>query len=437
MASITTTTTTTTTTSPSSSTSTSSSTHAQVLTKDLKTHYKYVVIGLGGIGSSTLYWLSRKSKDPSSVLGLEQFSLGHDKGGSQDHSRIIRLAYDFPEYTRLAQQAYAAWSAIETESGQQLIVQTGAIVFGPAADPHIQAYSKAMAAQGIPFESWDHIQIKEHYPQIKLKETDLALFQPDGGIIDPRKANATHISLARARGATILENVKVTQLTPIGKTGAEIRTQCGCRFTADRVVVAAGAWTNQVLEGTKTKLDIVVSQEQVTYFSTPNLKQFSPQNFPIWICYGMPGVSCFYGFPVYGEIATKAGEHEGGLHRGPTTADGRNFIPDQERTKSLVNFLSDYIPGSLGPELYTKTCLYELTPDRNFVVDMLPDYPQISVFIGAGHAFKFASILGYILAEFAEKQETSYSNNNLPLFKITRPGVILSRPSDGPTTSKL
>ncbi|MGQ0669987.1 MAG: FAD-dependent oxidoreductase, partial [Actinomycetota bacterium] len=56
--------------------------------------FDYVVVGLGGLGSGAAYWLSRRAG--AGVLGLEQFELGHERGASQDHSRIIRLSYHTP-----------------------------------------------------------------------------------------------------------------------------------------------------------------------------------------------------------------------------------------------------------------------------------------------------------------------------------------------------
>ena len=77
----------------------------------MKTAYEYIVVGCGGIGSAAAYWLAREAG--GEVLGLEQFALGHDRGESQDHSRIIRLSYHAPEYTALTRHTYAAWAEVE------------------------------------------------------------------------------------------------------------------------------------------------------------------------------------------------------------------------------------------------------------------------------------------------------------------------------------
>lgn len=152
----------------------------------------------------------------------------------------------------------------------------------------------------------------------------------------------------------------------------------------------------------------------MSYYATPHLHDFSPGRFPaiMW-----RGAHDYYGLPVYGELATKLGEHIGGPE---VTADTRTFIPDPVRQKRYRAFLDRRIPRFAGPELYTRTCLYTLTPDHHFIVDRLPEHPQIAVFVGAGHAFKFASLLGQILATLTPSAEPEH---DLADFRIDRPAL--------------
>jgi len=85
----------------------------------------------------------------------------------------------------------------------------------------------------------------------------------------------------------------------------------GCR----RLVVAAGPWSNAVLEWLGSPLPLEITQEQVIYYSTPHLKEFDPARFPVWIWMDDP---CYYGFPVMGEAATKVAQDAGGR---PVTAE--------------------------------------------------------------------------------------------------------------------
>ncbi|MBW0115213.1 N-methyl-L-tryptophan oxidase, partial [Pseudonocardia sp. KRD-169] len=107
----------------------------------------------------------------------------------------------------------------------------------------------------------------------------------------------------------------------------------------------------------------------------------------------------FYGFPVYGEVATKLDQHMGGDE---TTADTRGFDPDPVRRGRYAGFVERHLPRFGGPELYSRTCLYTVPPDQDLVLDTLPGAPQIVVAIGAGHAFKFAALIGGLLADLAQ-----------------------------------
>lgn len=367
--------------------------------------YSAIVVGCGGIGSAALYWLSRCFDGP--VLGLEQFTLGHSRGGSQDHSRIIRLAQHEQAYAALAPAAYEAWSEVEAESRQQLVFKTGGLVIEDEAardsakvgNRNIDGYIRAFNEFGFDYEELDAATLMRRWPQFRLQGHERAIFQEETGLVDAGKANATHVGLARAHGAQIQELCPVAALEPI-KDGYEV-VAGDQRYRTDHVVLAGGAWTNTLVNQLLgTDLPLTVTQEQVTYYATSNIAEFSPERFPVFMWHGAEN---FYGFPVYGEVATKLGQHMGGH---PVTAETRTFDPDPARQARYRAFLDAYIPGFAGPELYTKTCLYTVPPDQNFVIDTLPHHPRISVAIGAGHAYKFASLIGRILADLAVHGET-------------------------------
>jgi sarcosine oxidase len=380
----------------------------------LKTDYEYIVVGVGGVGSAAAYWLSREAG--GDVLALEQFHLGHDRGGSEDHSRIIRLSYHAPEYTALTPHTFEAWAEVEEESGTRLVVKTGGLDLEPVEDKpkYVSQYAGAMRAAGIPFEELSAGEVMRRFPQFRLDGSVRAVYQEDAGLVDAGRANATHVALARARGATVLDDTPVRGLRTVGD-GVEVETD-KATFSTRRLVVAAGAWTNHVLGYFGVEIPLTCTQEQVTYFQAPDLEAFSPERFPIWIWHGGPG-SSFYGLPVYGAPGTKTGQDVGG---DVVTVDNRTFETNERVLANVRRFLERYIPGSLGPELYTKTCLYDMPPDREFVLGTLPEHPQISLFNGAGHGFKFASLAGKILSELAVRGETSYP---IEAFRPDRPAL--------------
>ena len=147
----------------------------------MRRDFEYIVVGLGGWGSAAAYWLSRRAG--ADVLGLEQFELGHVRGESQDHSRIIRLSYHTPAYVELAKHAYTAWHDVERDSGDQLVLPTGGLDFAPreSAIP-LTNYSGSMDAAGIPYEHLDAAEIRRRWPQFTVTDDIHGLYQPDSGI---------------------------------------------------------------------------------------------------------------------------------------------------------------------------------------------------------------------------------------------------------------
>jgi len=382
----------------------------------IKRDFEYIVLGLGGFGSAASYWLARAAGPE--VLGLEQFELGHVRGESQDHSRIIRLSYHTPEYVRLAKHAYAAWREVERQSGEQLILRTGGLDLGPAVSAiPLTNYSESMATAGVSFESLDADEIMRRWPPFRLTDDIHGLYQAESGIVMAAKANAVHQRLARAHGAELRER---TRISGIRADAGEIRLEIdGAVHRCRRLVITAGAWSNQVLDAFDLRLPLTVTQEQVTYFASPELQQFAPERFPIWIWMDDP---CFYGFPVFGEAGIKAGQDAGGKE---VTAESRSFEPDQDALGRVTAFLGQCLPDALGPIIYTKTCLYTLSPDRDFVLDVVPGHTEAVIAIGGGHGFKFASLIGQILAQLAVDGHTDHS---LETFQINRPILQLENP---------
>ena len=380
-----------------------------------------VVVGLGALGSAAAYWASLRPG--VRVLGLEQFELGHANGASADHSRIIRLSYHRPDYVRLAKRAYETWAAVEAEGGERIVTVTGGLDLWPA-DPAIAQtdYTDSLTAEGVPFELLDAAEVMRRWPQWRLADDVNAMWQAQGGLADPYRGNAAHRALATAHGATLLGRTPVTAIRSIG--GACEVDAGGRTHTAGRVILTADAWTNELLASFDRRLPLTVTKEQVTYFAAPDPDAFAPDRFPVWIWMDEPS---FYGFPTYGEAGPKAAQDCGGEVTTPAT---RTFDRDEAAYGRVHDFLERRLPGAIGPDILTRTCLYTLTPDRDFVVDRLPDAPGVLVGLGAAHGFKFASVLGRILVELALDGSTP-SAGDIGAFGIDRPVL---REIDPPTS---
>ncbi|HZD81109.1 MAG TPA: N-methyl-L-tryptophan oxidase [Actinomycetota bacterium] len=378
--------------------------------------FEIAVIGLGGIGIGALYWASRRVG--GGALGLERFELGHDRGASQDHSRIIRLSYHTPAYVRFARDAYAAWAEVEEESGQQLVIRTGGLDLYPeSAHPLMSDYTRSLDDVGVPYEWMDAGEAMRRWPQWRLGDDVQVMFQEASGIATAARANAAHRRLAEARGAVMVEHARVTQIQEAGGL-YELETEAGT-YRAERLVIAADAWTNELLEQLWRPIDLTVTQEQVHYYASTDLEAFAPERFPIWIWMGEPS---YYGFPAYGEPGAKIGWDVGGRE---VTGDTRTFEPDPAYGAGLDAFMREHLPGGFGPYLAQKSCLYTMTPDRDFVLDLVPGHEHVALGQGAAHAFKFASVFGRSLVELAFDAKTS---SDVSAWSIRREILTSDRP---------
>jgi len=378
-----------------------------------------IVVGLGALGSGAAYWAATRSG--TRVLGLERFEFGHANGASGDHSRIIRLSYHRPDYVRLAKRAYESWAVVEAEAGERVVTVTGGLDLWPA-DPAIPMadYTESLAAEGVPFELLDAAEIRRRWPQWRLDDDTVGMWQAQGGLADPYKGNAAHRDLATERGAILRDRTRVRSIRDVG---GEVEIEAdGATYRAGRVVLAADAWTNDLLAPLGRRLPLTVTKEQVTYVTAMDPAAFAPDRFPVWIWMDDPS---FYGFPTYGEPGPKIAQDCGGQ---PTDPDTRTFDRDEDAYARVRAFLETHLPGASGPDLYTKTCLYTLTPDRDFVVDRLPEAPGVTVLLGAAHGFKYASVLGRIAAELS-LDGTTPSDGELEAFRIDRPILLESAPA--------
>jgi sarcosine oxidase len=375
--------------------------------------YRYAVVGLGAIGSAAAYWLARRAGPQ--VIGLEQYELGHTRGASEDHSRIIRRSYHTPSYVRLAGEAYEAWREVERDAGERLIVRTGGLdLWREGAAVATRDYTASMAACGVPYEELDAAETMRRWPQWRLDDDIRAVYQEDAGIAPASKCNATHRRLAIAHGAVLCDH---TPVTAISEAGGEIVIEAGeRRLRCEKLVVAADAWTNQILAHFGLGLPLTIMLQQVTYFAAPAPAEFAPDRFPIWI---WMDDACFYGFPTYGEAGPKVAQDAGGPE---VSSPEKPDVPDQDMRRRVHRFVRERLPRAFGPEIFTRTCLYTLPPDRDFVLDHVPGHENVLVALGAGHGFKFSSLFGRIVSQLAIEGGTPH---DISPFAADRPTLTM------------
>jgi monomeric sarcosine oxidase len=376
--------------------------------------YTHIIIGAGAIGSAAAFWLSREKSNK--VLVIEQFDLVNSLNSSGDHSRIIRHAYHSTAYTSLTRSMFEAWSEVEDLSGLKLYTKTGGLDLAPIGSPgesDINGYKAALDAVNIPYETLTADDVRHRYPQWNITDDIFGLYQEDGGLIDIRKTVSAHTSLAMSNGVEFLPQTKVNGIA-LHKGSVTVRTSQG-GFLTDNLVVAAASWLGELMPDLGLNFQLTLSQEQVSYFSSPHLSEFTPEKFPIWIYHDH---EVLYGFPVYGEAGVKLARDMRGRF---ITSDERVYEGDAQEAQLLHGFLKKHLPRAAGPALFNKTCVYDMAPDREFVLDTLPDHPNVAVFNGAGHAGKFASLIGKILSQMLTSGGTRYP---IEAFSLTREALV-------------
>jgi monomeric sarcosine oxidase len=376
--------------------------------------YSHIVIGAGAIGSAAAYWLAQRGAER--VLVIEQYDLMNLLGSSGDHSRIIRHSYHRPDYVRLTVAAYEAWAEIEERSGLQVYVKTGGLDIASATGPQIEIVRDAQRALdevGIAYEVLSAADLMRRFPQWRVEDDVTGLYQEAAGLVDIRRTVSAHTSLALAHGVEFLPGTKVTAIER-AQNSVTVRTDRG-DFDADNLVVAAASWLGELMPDLGLTFDLTLSQEQVTYFSSPNLPDFTPDRFPVWAYHRE---ETYYGFPVYGEAGVKIARDMRGRF---VTSDGRTYVQDEDEVAVLRAFLGERLPRAVGPSLTSKLCVYDMPRDRDFVLDTLPDNPGIAVFNGAGHGGKFASLVGQILADLVT---TGSTEHDISAFSLSRPAIV-------------
>lgn len=307
--------------------------------------FDVAVVGMGALGSAAAYHLARRG---ARVVAFEQFELGHVRGASHDTSRIVRTSYGAPQYVRLAQSAYRDWADLEQESGERLLTIAGGVIFLPVDGPYAAAdFTAALEECGVPHELLSPGEVCERWPQFRVPDNVETVYTADTGIAHAARTVATLQLRARALGADIRDRTRVDLLTPDG-SGVVVQTDHG-PVRAGKVILAADAWANELLEPLGADIPLDVMQEQVTYFRPAEPEQLGGDVFPVWI---WEDEECYYGFPTFGEPTVKAARDVSDNRMTPTE---RSFVPSAGLTSQLASFIGGLIPTA-GPELRTVTC---------------------------------------------------------------------------------
>jgi len=367
-------------------------------------HYSVIVVGMGAMGSATLYHLAKRGLH---ALGIEQFDVPHQMGSSHGLTRIIRLAYyEDPSYVPLLRRAYQLWHELECETGEKLFYQTGSIDMGPADSEVFAGSLESCLEHQLEHEVLTGRQLNERFPGYRMPDETMAVFQPQGGLLVPERCISAYARMAQKRGATLhtRERVQAWDVLLDGRLHLETSRAA---YTADKLVICGGAWAYKLVPPLTGKA--VPERQVLIWLETKQPRWFTPKRFPVWNA--MVGEGRFYGFPEFNPNGDTPGMKFGRWHHLNQICDPDTLDRDvhDEDEQILRTFAERYFPAAAGQTLDMQVCMFTNTKDEHWLLDTLPDRPQVAVAAGfSGHGFKMASVIGEIMADLAQNGTTTH-----------------------------
>jgi len=374
----------------------------------MKQTYDVIVAGVGAMGASACWRLAKRGVR---VLGLERFSIPHTRGSSHGVNRIIRLAYfEHPNYVPLLRRAYELWREAESAWGKQLLFVTGGVDAGPPQGRLVTGSLASCRVHNLPHEVIDAAALHRRYPGFSLPEDFVAVMQPDAGFVACEESITAFAAMARAHGAEIREHEPIVEWTT-NRDRISVRTAKGS-YEAGHLIVSTGAWIGDHIPDLKNAA--VAERQVLAWFEPKSPRHFAFGSFPISIVETEEGFP--YQFPVWGAPGFKIGLYNHLRETG--RADDLSRAPDANDERVLRNIVERYFPLAAGPTLKLETCLFTNIADGHFVIDRLPGAPNVIVASPcSGHGFKFASVIGEILADMTAAKPPRH---DLSLFALSR-----------------
>ena len=371
--------------------------------------YDTIVVGLGAMGSAAACHVARRGMR---VLGLEQFVLGHDRGSSHGRSRIARQAYfENPAYVPLLHRATELWTQLQRDSGLRLIDRTGGLMMGPPDGGVVKGTLASARQHGLPHELLDAAEVRRRYPAFTLDDGMIGVLDRAAGVLFPEDCIRAHAGVATRANAELRWEQPVVRWKATSDS-VEVTTAQGT-YSAGTLILCAGPWMGELLAD--LNLPLVVERNVLYWFRpTTDAALFAPGRFPIFIIEHAPG-KVFYGFPALGDDGVKVARHHTGETCTPTTI--RREV-SQDEIREVRGILEGNVPTVNGELLSATTCMYTNTPDGHFIIDRHPRHPNVILASPcSGHGFKFASVIGEVLADLACDGETKHP---IEMFRLGR-----------------
>ncbi|MBX3063888.1 MAG: N-methyl-L-tryptophan oxidase [Anaerolineae bacterium] len=380
------------------------------------THSTVLIVGGGGMGLSSAWRVAKRGVD---VRVLEQFPFLHKRGSSHTEHRIIRRTYNDDIYSRLMVAAYDYWSELEQDSGQKLKYLIGGVDFGPADDPTLTDLIRVSKEIGIPLDVLTPAEAKKRFPQFNLPDNFLLTFCPENGFLAVDDCMKAKLDQARRYGAILQDEEQVLEIIPRDH-GAEVRTD-KATYTCDKLIVTAGPYVNNLMQQMGLDFGYTIELNQAHWFEVKHPELFVPGTFPVFIVrYDASSIGGMYGFPTFRNPGIKVS-----IHHSNNYIDIKDYDlqPRENTTERVLEFVREFIPDVTGKVLNLGACPYDFPTDEHFTISLHPRHKDIAMANMAGHGYKFASVVGEILAQLALDGKSSFDLTGFDVNRFFDPGV--------------
>ncbi len=385
------------------------------------TELTVIVVGGGVVGLATGRALARAG---ARVRVLERATVAHDRGSSHGLTRAIRYEYGPREiYSRMVGASLDAWAELAASSGRHLYTETGVLALGQEDDGETLPGLDVMNRLGLPAQRLSLEECVGRFPQFEVESYSAITYNPRGGMLYASECLHALAGDLRTLGGELHEGVQVARVEP-GAESARVYLQTGDILTADRVVVAAGPWIHDILPD--LTLPVRPTHQQVCYFSGVRPGAFSVGSFPVFLA-----EMAYYGFPTSRGGLFKVASHITGREIDPN----QPFIVDEDEVEAVRDFLRLVIPeAALADISLVDVCLYDMTPDEDFILDVHPASATVIIGSGfSGHGFKFGPVLGDLLAAFTLGTPPAFPIERFRLarFQSPPPGAAVTEHAAG------
>lgn len=356
-------------------------------------HYDVIVIGAGTWGGSVAWQLAERGQ---SVLAIDAFTPPHDRGSHAGATRLARQSNSTgPEYVELTRQAFDDWDDVTARTGIEVMVKTGNVFVGRPGSKWFDNTLRNLKASPFEYQIFTGEEAAARFPRVRIGADELAVWEPNAAVALVQPALRAIQRLGREAGVHVRYDEPVLDWAATD-SGVTVRTATGS-YTAEHLVVTVGAFSNDVL---RLDLPTRVERQVLANFSIdagaerlPSIYVAAPPGDDSAPAYGCAEPDGTFKFSVPGNGNTVA----------PESLTQEVSERDIER---IVSILRDRLPEIDGDPVATTVCMWTESEDGHWLLGRHPESERVIVGGGCnGRGFRYAPVIGAILADFVEGRE--------------------------------